>query len=390
MRICFVCNEYPPGPHGGIGTFTQVMARALSAAGHSVRVVGVYPPDYPAADYEEDCGVRVWRFRQKRPRLSWIHDRYHLYTTIARWIREKKVDVIEVPDYQGMSAGWPSFPIPVTSRIQGSQTYFAAETGTTVQKTAWLLEKRALQRSDFWCAVSNHAADRTRQLFRLASGPHAILPNVVDVPANASHTQHVANRVVFTGTLTRKKGVLSLIKAWPNVRRRCEQAELHIFGKDGTTENGQSMRAHLEAQLNDVDQVHFHGHTDRDTLFNELRKARVAVFPSYAETFGIAPLEAMACGVATIFTSRPPGSELIRHDRDGLLVDPGKPDEIANAIVLLLQDNRLTQQLGDAARRRVQEKFSLEVVLQQNLRFYRNCIAQFSSSHPNLCSANAV
>jgi glycosyltransferase involved in cell wall biosynthesis len=392
MRICFVCNEYPPGPHGGIGTFTQVMARALCAAGHNVRVVGVYPHDYSAPEYEEDCGVRVWRFRQKRARLSWIRDRYRLYQTIARWIREEKVDLIDVPDYQGMSACWPRFSVPVISRIQGSQTYFADEMGTSVKKTAWLLEKSALQRSEFWCAVSNHAADRTRQLFRLSSGPHAILPNVVEIPADASNTQKAANRVVFTGTLTRKKGVISLIKAWPKVRRMCEQAELHILGKDGTTENGQSMRAHLEAQLNDShsEQVYFHGHTDRDTLFKELRKAQVAVFPSYAETFGIAPLEAMACGVPTIYTSRPPGSELIGHARDGLLVDPGEPDEIADAIVLLLKDDRLAKQLGDAATERVQKKFSLDVVLEQNLSFYRNCIAQFSSRKTRLTMANAV
>lgn len=397
MRICFVCNEYPPGTHGGIGTFTQVMARAFCAAGHKVRVIGVYPHNYLAQDYEEDCGVRVWRFREKHARLGWIHDRYHLFATLARWIREKKVDLVEVPDYQGMSAGWPRFAVPVISRIQGSQTYFAAETGTSVKRTARLLEHRALQRSDFWCAVSNHAGDRTRQLFRLPSGPHAILPNVVEIPAGTSTSQPAAHRVVFTGTLTRKKGIISLIKAWPRVRRMCQQAELHIFGKDGITENGQSMRAHLEAQLDDdhVDRVYFHGHTDRDTLFRELRKARVAVFPSYAETFGIAPLEAMACGVPTIYTRRPPGSELIGHDRDGLLVEPGNPDEIADAIIRLLKDDRLAKQLGDAATARVRDKFSLDSVCEQNLSFYRNCINRFSSrTKPALlddeAKANAV
>lgn len=34
MNICFICDEYPPGLHGGIGTMTQVLARALTQAGH--------------------------------------------------------------------------------------------------------------------------------------------------------------------------------------------------------------------------------------------------------------------------------------------------------------------------------------------------------------------
>ena len=41
MKICFLCSEYPPVPHGGAGTFTQVTARALVQAGHDVRVVGL-------------------------------------------------------------------------------------------------------------------------------------------------------------------------------------------------------------------------------------------------------------------------------------------------------------------------------------------------------------
>jgi hypothetical protein len=47
LELCFICSEYPPGPHGGIGTMTQVLARALVARGHGVRVIGVYQRDYP-------------------------------------------------------------------------------------------------------------------------------------------------------------------------------------------------------------------------------------------------------------------------------------------------------------------------------------------------------
>ncbi len=58
MKICFICGEYPPGPHGGIGTFVQVLARALVAAGHEVRVLGAYGTAYHAANEEVDQGVQ--------------------------------------------------------------------------------------------------------------------------------------------------------------------------------------------------------------------------------------------------------------------------------------------------------------------------------------------
>ena len=86
MKICFICNEYPPGPHGGIGSSTQTLARALVGRGHSVRVVGVYKTGYPAPHYEVDQGVEVWRMRQAQiPKIGWIIDRIRLYRLIRNW-----------------------------------------------------------------------------------------------------------------------------------------------------------------------------------------------------------------------------------------------------------------------------------------------------------------
>jgi hypothetical protein len=55
MRVCFLCNEYPPGPHGGIGTFTQMLARALVQAGHQAWVIGRYSQGHPGSDYTWGC-----------------------------------------------------------------------------------------------------------------------------------------------------------------------------------------------------------------------------------------------------------------------------------------------------------------------------------------------
>ena len=73
MNICFVCSEYPPGPHGGIGTMTQVLGRAFARDGHQVRVVGVYPEWYGEPDVEEDHGVQVLRLRERKQPLGWVN-----------------------------------------------------------------------------------------------------------------------------------------------------------------------------------------------------------------------------------------------------------------------------------------------------------------------------
>src|ERR1700761_2211403 len=77
MNILFICDEYPPGRHGGIGTMTRALARGLVAEGHQVLVAGLYPPGYGEKDYEEDKGVKVWRRRMDLD-IGWIGNNYSL------------------------------------------------------------------------------------------------------------------------------------------------------------------------------------------------------------------------------------------------------------------------------------------------------------------------
>ena len=377
MNICFICNEYPPAPHGGIGSMTQLVGRALVQRGHRVRVVGGYSQSEREA-VETDAGVEVYRLRIPPRRFGWIAFRYRLFNTVARWARSGSIDLVEVPDYQGWVAGWRRLPVPVVGRLHGSGTYFSAEMGWKLDRLGFQLERASLRRCDFLGSTSRYTAERTQHLFKLKSAVDAVLYNPVEVPESDVHGMRSRNRVVFTGTLNSKKGVISLIRAWPGVKRACPDSELHFFGKDTTVEGGGSMTAYLTSQLNgERSSVHFHGHTSREQLLESLKFPRVAVFPSYAEAFAMAPLEAMAHGCPTIYSKRGSAPELIEDERDGLLVDPDRPEEIAAAIIRVLKDDELAKHLGQAGRRRVAEAFSAPLVLDRNEAFYRSCIRQF-------------
>jgi len=373
VKICFVCSEYPPGPHGGLGTFTQVMARALVRAGHQARVVGLYSPDYPGAPYGEDQGVQVWRLAQPTWRCGWVLGRYRLFQLIATWAEQGDIDLVEVPDWGGPAAMWPRLPVPVVARLNGSATYFAQELGRPFHRVTFWLERASLRRALAWCSASQYTADKTRRLFGLRTGPDAILANPVELPAEDSTPARSHNQVVFTGTLTEKKGVLSLVRAWPQVAKQCPDAELHIFGKDGRAPDGSSMQAYLHGQLGNglAGTVQFHGHQPREVLFGALARAAVAVFPSYSEAFGIAPFEAMAQGCPTIYSRCGPGLELVRDGVDGLLVDPADPSDIARAIARVLGDPDLGSRLGETGRERVREKFCIDAQFPLNEAFYR-------------------
>ena len=64
MNILYLCDEYPPGRHGGIGTAVQLLAREMVQQGHKVIVAGFYEWGYGQKDEFEDMGVKVYRFRR--------------------------------------------------------------------------------------------------------------------------------------------------------------------------------------------------------------------------------------------------------------------------------------------------------------------------------------
>jgi glycosyltransferase involved in cell wall biosynthesis len=379
MKICFICAEYPPGPHGGIGTMTQMLGRSLTKLGHDVRVIGVYPRSYPAPNFEVDEGVRIWRLRDHPMSGSWMFSRRRLFKQVQKWVLAGDVEVVEVPDYQGWAAGWGKLNAPVIGRLHGSVTYFAAELGKPIDRLSFWLERASVRRFDYICSVCQYTSQKTQQVFKLSRfKPHAILYNPVETVPESSSVTRSENRVVFSGTLTGKKGIVSLIKAWPTVVNSYPNAELHIFGKDGRTEEGQSMQEFLSACLNGTSaSVRFHGHVSREKLFDALCTARAAVFPSYAEAFAIAPLEAMACGCPTIYSRQGSGPEVMEDGRDGLLIDPHQPRQIADAILNILSNPILARQIGDAGRNRIREQCSIHSLVKQNAEFYQQCIKEF-------------
>jgi glycosyltransferase involved in cell wall biosynthesis len=270
--------------------------------------------------------------------------------------------------------------VPLVSRVHGSMTYFAHELGQEVSATQYRLERLSYGRVDAWSAVSRHAGAVTRELFRLPQGPDAVLYNPIVTPAAITPYAHRSTAtVVFTGTLTRKKGIVSLFDAWPTIAARRPDARLHVYGKDHRPSSGRSMQETLLEQLPERvrGSVRFHGHVTREVLLQALDRATVAVFPSYSDACPYSALEAMAAGCPTVYTSRTCGPEIIRDGIDGLLADPDRPQDIAEAVLSLLDRPALAVRVSEAGRARVREGFALEALLEDNLRFFQDVVRAF-------------
>ena len=89
------------------------------------------------------------------------------------------------------------------------------------------------------------------------------------------------------------------------------------------------------------------------------------------ELFGIAPLEAMACGCPVIASRAASLPEIVEHERSGLLVPPNDPPAIAGALARLAAEPTLWAGLSAAARRRVAERFTWDHVAGRCLAAYQ-------------------
>jgi glycogen synthase len=400
MTILFICNEYPPGKSGGIGSMTRVLARAMAKEGHRILVAGLYAPGYGQKDYEEDEGVMVWR-RRYRLDIGLIKNDYSLTDTfllaalrrtgLLGWdtrksvmdfnsfiidlIEKFKIDVVEWPDFNEYfpylpdSFVWPPLPVPLIVKFNGTASYIARDMKEKINPATLRQEKRHIERADLLVSVSRYTADSYTSLYG-NSRPVEILYNSIDLPAKLYRPADVTPTIVFTGTLTRRKGIYSLLKAWNLVNPVHPEARLRIFGKG---------KVHLFESLLDTKargSVVFEGFASRDQLYAAFSTAAAAIFPSYNEAFANAPLEAMAIGCPVIYSTRASGPELIRPGENGLLIDPDDPRQIADAIIELLENDRLRNGFSIKGRQTIEERFDTRRSVNDHIQLYQKQLSK--------------
>jgi glycosyltransferase involved in cell wall biosynthesis len=156
---------------------------------------------------------------------------------------------------------------------------------------------------------------------------------------------------------------------------------LILNGKDSVTKERGSMREFLGNLVPEHLKRYFifAGHQTQEDLYKCYATATAAIFPSFAEAFAFAPMEAMVKGCPTIFTKRVSGPELIDDGKDGILVDPANVEEIAAAIKWMLTHPEEAQALGEAGRQKILSSFNIKAVMPQTLAFYQQAIDNFKA-----------
>lgn len=151
---------------------------------------------------------------------------------------------------------------------------------------------------------------------------------------------------VYVGRLAREKGVPELVRAFAVVAARIPRARLEILG-DGP------LRREVTAQIDACGlrgRVLMRGWVERDDLDATLSRAWAVVVPSrWEEPLGLAALEAVVRGVPVVATGSGGLVEVVEHGRTGLLVAPGREDELAAALEQILGGDAFPTHRTDGA-----------------------------------------
>jgi glycosyltransferase involved in cell wall biosynthesis len=151
--------------------------------------------------------------------------------------------------------------------------------------------------------------------------------------------------ILSVAHLYRRKDIATLLEA---AARMKTPARLRIVG-DGP-ERGRLARLCRRRGLDS--RVTFRGHVPFAELAAEYRSAGIFCLPSRQEGFGIVLLEAMAAGLAVVAARAGAVPEIVMDGKTGVLVPPGDPETLAEALDGLLRDAALRKRLGEAGERR--------------------------------------
>ncbi|MFC1897645.1 glycosyltransferase family 4 protein [Chloroflexota bacterium] len=238
-----------------------------------------------------------------------------------------------------------------------------------------IMLRRRLRKLDGKIAVSEAAM---KFASKYVPGYYNIIPNGVDVELFSPDVSPVSEfcdgklNILFVGRLEEQKGVNYLIKAYRRVRQEVPNSRLIIVGP-GTRLRGKYEKEVARSGLKDVI---FVGGKPQSELPPYYKTADVFCAPATGlESFGIVLLEAMAAGKPIVATNIEGYNGVMTHGIEGLLVPPRNEEMLAQALVSLLTNESLRQEMGARARLKAME-YSWEHVAQMVLNYYTRILSE--------------
>jgi glycosyltransferase involved in cell wall biosynthesis len=346
------------------------MAGGVVAAGHQATVIHVTRGNPGIPPREETWGgASVLRITLSPPKwLRWRLGEYWVCRQISgivrRIHRRSPLSVLFGAEGCGFFPFGTPAKIPLVTSLEGTEYLFHQEMNLPRESEfVFDLQRRNMEKSRLLVANSNYTARAMPACYGLKNENIRTVYHSVDLSLfrPSDETKPEEGLIVFANSIEQRKGVFELLEAMKTICAEFPQARLLLAGKDVKKgKSGEPLSVELWKSLPPGvrDRVTFLGALDRVTgLIPLLQRAHLCCYPSHIETFGYAPVEAMAVGKPVIYSRTGPGPELIEDGTSGLLCDPRSPASIADCIRRILLSPDLARKLGANARASTERMF---------------------------------
>ncbi|GGF68857.1 glycosyltransferase family 4 protein [Wenyingzhuangia marina] len=378
MNIAFITPEYPlevfKGNIGGIGTFTKSLAEHLVRFSYEVTV---FVHSQPKEQVLVENGVEIHLVKKKAIKgITWYTNRRYFNQYVNTIISDKNIEVIEAPEWTGFTA-FMKFSCPLVIRLHGSDTYFCDLENRKVKAKNKFFEKKAITGANKIVGVSDFVTQKTKQLFNLHSDIEVFYNAIDSSLFKPNHQEIKPKTLLYFGTIIRKKGVLSIAKAFNEIVKQDPKVKLCLLGRDNRDVFTRKSTLEMFKELlskKAKKQFTYVAEVPYEEVIKYIQQADVVLLPSFAEAFPMTWLEAMALEKKLVTSNIGWAKELMVDNETGFTVNPENIKEFSIKVLTLLNDEGKAIQMAINARQRIVNKFDVKQSIKKNIAMYKSII----------------
>jgi N-acetyl-alpha-D-glucosaminyl L-malate synthase BshA len=377
MRIGITC--YPT--YGGSGIVATELGLELATRGHDVHFITYanpirLDPYIPRIHYHE-VEVSNYPLFQYPPyclalasRMAEVSETYHLDLLHVHYAIPHSMSAYMAK--QMLAASPAKRRLPFITTLHGTDITLVG-----MDPSYFGITKFSIEQSDGVTAISEDLRRHTVETFGVKNEIR-VLHNFVNTetyapdPERAGRSRFASNGeklLIHLSNFRPVKRVLDAVRILAEVRKH-ENVRLLMVG-DGPD---RTSAEHLAAELGVGDDVEFLG--KQNNVQRLIRVADVLLMPSEMESFGLAGLEAMACGVPVVGTRVGGVPELITPGVDGFLESVGDVQAQAARVLEIVGDAGTQQRMAQAARRTAEDRFATERIIPRYESYYAEILAR--------------
>ncbi len=393
LNVCLISREFPPDTaFGGIATFSGDTARMLQARGHRVTVFSQSLGPGRIGDHH---GVRVVKLRVPPPFGSYrmlppfiLAYNAVVMRAVMREHRQRPFDLIDAPDHlaEGLFATFSG--IPVVTRLHTPFALIVALGLNDYRRNLSFrliraMERMALRRSSVLYAPCRDLVRRCDELFGIAAVPVRVFGYPLDLdlfsPSPGTAAPAAPARILFLGRLEQRKGIETIVEAFPRLLAQHPGCTLTLLGGDTPNIRGfASARQFMEdgfARAGCRDRVRFEGPVPLKELPRHFHDHDIVWVPSLYDNYPLTCLEAMACGKPVVVSDAGGLPEMVRDGDTGLVFPAGDAQALAASTARLCAQPALGAQLGRNARDCAVAGCSADALYERTMDLYAQAMA---------------